>query len=106
MNRSLVFIVGFSLMLLAIADMAAWIIIANGSNKNFEETVAEYLSLFPDFIANAVVLTILNILLFLIAIVCFVYSKQKTNKASFKILYLVLIIFSSVLAFWNLFSLM
>jgi len=106
MKRKILFFIGLICLLMAIADMVTWIIISSQSEKSFEAVVAEYISLFPTPLADPVKLTFLNILLLLIAVICFIYSKEKSNNVFYKKFCLVLIVFSGVLAFWNLFSLM
>src|SRR5687768_1225113 len=105
MIRKILFFIGLACLLLAIADLVLWIVIAT-PEKSFEEAVNEYISLFPNFIRNPITLTLLNILLLLMAIGCFIFSIQKNSRSFFKRLCYVLIILSGVLAYWNLFSLM
>ena len=104
MKRGILFFIGLLCLLLVIANIVAWIVISAQSEKSFEAVVAEYVSLFPRFLASAIELTLLNVLLSSVAIICFVYSKAKSNDSVFKNVCLGLIIFSGVLAAWNLFS--
>jgi hypothetical protein len=106
MKKGILFFIGLVCLLLAIANIVVWIVISAQSEKSFEAVVAEYVGLFPALLANPITLTFLNILLLSIAILCFVYSKARSNQALFKKTCVVLIIFSGILAFWNLFSLM
>lgn len=69
----------------------------------FEETKAAYLSLFPEFIANAFFLTIIDIIASGIAAIIFFESikagyLKKTSK--------ILMIISLILCGWSIFSLM
>jgi len=105
MKRGVLFFIGLVCLSIAIVDLLVWIIIAT-PEKSFDEAVNEYVKLFPKFIVNPLTLTLLDILLLLIAIGCFVYAKIKSNNKGFNIVSLILIILSGILACWNIFSLM
>ena len=105
MKRKILFFAGLLCLLLAIADLVVWIIIAT-PEKSFGTAVSDYVSLFPKFIANPVTLTLLNILFLLMAIGFFIFSIQKITSLSFRRVCYILIILSGILAGWNLFSLM
>jgi len=106
MKSKIIFFIGSLLLILAAANIVTWIIISDQPQKNFEAVVKEYVSLFPGFLANPIILTLLNIFMLLFAIVCFIYSKTHSNNTLFKKTCLALSIFSGILAGWNLFTLM
>ncbi len=69
----------------------------------FEETKAAYLNLFPEFIANAFFLTIIDIIILGIAVIIF----SEFKKAGYlKKMSKILMIISSILCGWSIFSLM
>jgi len=106
MSRKFFFIAGLVFLLIGIADNVLWIIISAPEAISFDASVKEYISLYPKFLASPIKLTFLNIILFLIAIGCFILSANKSNRAYFRRTCYVLIVLSGILAFWNLFSLM
>ncbi len=106
MNRKIFFVAAVFFLLLAMADIVLWIIISSDYSKSFETVVDEYVSLFPKIIATPKILTVLNILSLGIVICFFVLSRNKSKSEKFKKICLGLIIFSGILGFWNVFSLM
>lgn len=106
MQRKISFFIGFVLLLAVIVNIVLWIAITASGTNSFEDSVKEYMSFYPSFLAEPVRLTIINILLLLISIACFIRSSKGSTSSFFKTLCNVLIVLSSILAFWNLFSLM
>ena len=106
MARKFSFVVGFVLLMAVVLNLVLWIAVSSSGTHSFEESVKEYISFFPSLLANPGRLTLINILLLLISIVCFVISARRSNNSFFKTLCYVLIVLSGILAFWNLFSLM
>lgn len=100
--KSLIYILGVLLLIISILDKIFWIYICTKYTE-FEETKTAYLSLFPKFIANAFFLTIIDIIaLGIAAIIFFEFKKAGYLKRTSKIL----MIISSILCGWSIFSLM
>ena len=106
MQRKFFFFIGFVFLLAVIVNIVLWIAISASGMNSFEDSVKEYMSFYPSFLAEPVRLTVINILLLLISIACFIMSSKGSTSSFFKTLCYVLIVLSSILAFWNLFSLM
>ncbi|MBY0478471.1 MAG: hypothetical protein K2Q24_12555 [Chitinophagaceae bacterium] len=83
--------------------MTLWIIVAGDETISFEQAKAKYYALLPTFLRQRLVLGFFRISL--LAIAAFLF--YRCIKAKFlTIISWVLFIFSLLLAYWNLFSLM
>ncbi|MDR6763877.1 hypothetical protein J2Y38_004101 [Flavobacterium sp. 2755] len=100
--KTSIYILGVLLLVISILDKIYWIYMCT-KYTDFEETKAAYLSLFPEFIANAFFLTIIDIIVSGIAAIIF-YESKKTGylKRPSKVLMIV----SLILCGWSIFSLM
>jgi len=96
------FIIATLLLAVFIVDMVWWFR-TTGSNSSFEIAKNNYLSAFPVFLQNSLLLTAIAILFLVISGVFFVQTR-KGNKL--KSLSTVGFCISFTLAFWQLFSLM
>jgi hypothetical protein len=100
--KTSIYILGVLLLIISILDKICWIYTCTKYTE-FDETKTAYLSLFPEFIANAFFLTIIDIIASGIAAIIF-YESKKTGclKRPSK----VLMIISLILCGWSIFSLM
>lgn len=97
------FVAAVALMLTAAGNMTLWMVTAANNNGSFEATLNEYLSYFPEFIANAQLLTLVNI--FLLALAgAFFYNSMK--MARYRLAGTILGIITVLLLMWNVFSLL
>ncbi|WP_294733886.1 hypothetical protein [uncultured Flavobacterium sp.] len=99
----LFFCLAFIPLFIVVANMTLWIVTATGNNDTFEQTRANYLSHFPEWLQNPILLTLIDIALLAIAGGLFFYSMKNLKL---KIPAAIFLIFSAILAAWNLFSLM
>ena len=106
MSKKIYFIAGLIFLLASIADLVVWIVVSAPEEKSFDAAVNDYIGLYPKYLADPIKLTLLNIILSLMAIGCFLISIRYSYNLYFKRVCYGLIIFSGFLAFWNLFSLM
>ena len=102
-KSALFFSIAFIPFFVAVADMALWIVTATGNDDSFEQTLANYLSYFPEWLQNPQLLTLINIALLALAGGLF-FKSMKNPKL--KIAGTTFLIISGVLAMWNVFSLM
>ncbi|SHF73362.1 hypothetical protein SAMN05443663_1017 [Flavobacterium defluvii] len=100
--KSVIYIVGVVLLIISILNKIWWIYMCTKYTE-FEETKTAYLSLFPKFIANAFFLTSMDIIASGIAVIIFLKFK---NAGYLKSTSKVLMIISSILCGWSIFSLM
>lgn len=97
------FIIGLMLLAVVSMDIYWWINISSDASKTFEQVKAEYLLLFPEFIRNARMLTVLNIAGLSIAGLLFYKS---TDIAQLKVLGWILVVLCGILVAWQVFTLM
>lgn len=102
-KSTLLFCAGLIPLFIVIANMALWMITATGNDITFEQMVANYLSHYPEWLQNARLLTIINIVLLGIAGGLFFLS---TRNPKLKIVGPSFAILSGILGMWNVFSLM
>ena len=102
-KNNTLFYIAFIPFFVAVADMALWIVTATGNDDSFEQTLANYLSYFPEWLQNPQLLTLINIVLLALAGGLF-FKSMKNPKL--KIAGTTFLIISGVLAMWNMFSLM
>lgn len=99
-------IIGILLLAVGIIDLILWFVAAANDKKSFEETLTDYLSNFPVGLRNPINLTLINVVLFGLSIIFFVFAIKYTNREFYRRFLYALIVLSGLLAFWNLFSLM
>ena len=90
------------LLFIAITHMVLWFIDCAG-HEGFEATKAAYHSRFPQFLRGHYTLTLINVLCLSIATLIFIFCVQMKFLRK---LSLGLAIFSGLLLYWNIFSLM
>ncbi len=100
---TLLFIAASILLIFPVANMALWVSIASDESKPFEESKAEYLSYFPEFLQNAQLLTVINIVM--LATACAFFYKTIISP-KYRLTAIILAAFSAVLLMWNALSLM
>ncbi|KAF2515224.1 hypothetical protein [Flavobacterium foetidum] len=100
--KSFIYTIGVLFFATGVLNMSSWMYICT-KHTDFEETKKAYLGLFPEFLQNAFLLTAITILLF--AIAAFIFYKSK-NAGYLKKTSQILMVFSSILCGWNIFSLM
>ncbi|MBF4516139.1 hypothetical protein IRZ71_07290 [Flavobacterium sp. ANB] len=100
--KSIIYGIGVLLLTADILNKFWWIYICTRYTK-FEDCKAAYLSLFPECLQNAFLLTVIEI--FLLAIAAIIFSESK-KTAYLKKLSKILMIISLVLCGWSVFSLM
>ena len=102
-KNNTLFYIGLLPFIIAVANMTLWIVTATQEHATFEETVNAYLSHFPEWLQNPQLLTLINIVLLALAGSLFFKSMKKPKL---KIAGTTFLVFSGVLAMWNVFSLM
>lgn len=100
--KSFVYSIAVSLLAMSVLNKIYWIYMYR-QYVDFEETKTAYLNLFPDFLQDAFILTVIEITALAAAIILFLESimtgyLKKTSQ--------ILVILSVILCWWNLFSLM
>lgn len=100
--KSIIFSIGVLLVTVSILNKVWWIYVSTLYTK-FEDCKAAYLSLFPGYLQNAFLLTVIEIFLLAIAAIIFLESKK---AAYLKKLSRILMIISLTLCWWSVFSLM
>ncbi|MFB9079050.1 hypothetical protein ACFFLS_09870 [Flavobacterium procerum] len=100
--KSFIYSIGLLFFATGVLNMSWWIYVCT-KYTNFEETKTAYLNLFPEFLQNAFLLTVITIFQFAIATFIFFKSKEAgyLKKAS-----QILMVISSIFCGWNIFSLM
>lgn len=100
--KKLNFIIATLFLAIAMSCFIYWLMIA-AKDISFEAMKIEYIAVFPSFLQNTLVSTVVLIVLLVIAIVLFLQSKEEKG---FKIPVTIGVILSFLLSFWLLFSLM
>ncbi|MER3497811.1 MAG: hypothetical protein C4308_03820 [Chitinophagaceae bacterium] len=80
--KNLLFIFGQVFLCLPLINLILWFRISS-SQKSFEQSVSEYLQIYPTCIANAFIITTINILSSIIASAFFILSKNKSSNNFF-----------------------
>ncbi len=99
-NKNLYLFSGLIAFLIGLFNIVHWISIS-ANDRSFEEVKAAYLNNYPAFLANAFLLTVINLGLFIYSSVVFSHTPWK-NRFWAK----ALMILSLLLGAWQVFSLM
>ena len=102
-KTAIYFIIGLVFLLFVIGDLALWIQVSSDMSKPFEEAVIEYKSYFPEFLDSRYGITLLNMAFLAIAILLFFVAKSNPRLT---IICKVCIVVSSLLQFWQIWTLM
>ncbi|MFZ4058531.1 MAG: hypothetical protein ACOYKE_10355 [Ferruginibacter sp.] len=102
-NPALVFFAGFALLGLVSAQVIRWFIISADKQLSFDTVKQQYLSFYPAFLQHALLLTLVNVLLLILAAACF-FSTLK--QGFLKPISMILLVVSLLLTAWQLFSIM
>jgi hypothetical protein len=97
--------IGVVLLALVVFDIAVWIAVADDS-RPFQENVAEYLSFHPSWLQSPRLITSVELVMLVVAGVCFSISGRKPMPQWWKNASKALLIMCALLAFWLLFTLM
>lgn len=100
--KSIIFSIGILLLTVGVLNKVWWIYVSILYTK-FEDCKAAYLSLFPGYLQNAFLLTVIEIFLLAIAAVIFLKCKKAAYQ---KKLSQILMIISLTICWWSVFSLM
>ena len=108
MKKELMFsLIGYVCLLLVCLNMGLWIYLATSSDHlTFEELKQTYFSYFPTALANAFLLTVIDIGLLAITIFFLNMANSPFISSGLKITNKILIVLAGVLLIWQLFSLM
>lgn len=102
-KTSIYFIIALVLLLFVIGDLVLWIQVSSDMSKSFEEAVIVYKSYFPDFLDSRYGITLLNMAFLAIAIFLFLVAKSDQRLTT---ICKVCIVLSSLLQFWQIWTLM
>lgn len=100
--KSIIYSIGVLLLAVGILNKFWWIYVCILYTE-FEECKVAYLSLFPKYLQNAFLLTVIEI--FLLAVAAIIFSESK-KAAYLKKTSKILMIISLILCGWSVFSLM
>ncbi|MNG09151.1 hypothetical protein D3C87_1424320 [compost metagenome] len=100
--KSIIYSIGVLLLTVGVLSKLWWLYICTLYTE-FEESKVAYLSLFPECLQNAFLLTVIEI--FVLAVAAIIFSESK-KAAYLKKISKILMIVSLILCGWSVFSLM
>ncbi|MEO8886834.1 MAG: hypothetical protein ABI367_12270 [Mucilaginibacter sp.] len=108
MKKELIFsLIGYACVFIVCLVMGLWIFLATSGEKlPFNELKQNYLRYFPALLANALLITVIDIVLLGISILFFNLANNRIISSGWKLTNKLLIGLSCVLLFWQVFSLM
>lgn len=104
-NDTLPFYAGLLLFSLAVANVALWIFVATRVGLSFSDARQMYLSYFPGFLQNTLLLTGLNVVFCTISLYLLIRLGESLSRFH-SFIRMPVVVVNTVLIAWNLFTLM
>ncbi|MEZ0486957.1 hypothetical protein [Fibrella aquatica] len=102
---NLSFALGLLLSMIVLLNLGLWIYVATREGVSFVEAKATYLSCFPSFLQNALLLTLLNIVLCVVSLFLLIRIGESLSRLA-NMVRIPTIIINTILIAWNIFSMM